>query len=184
MKILFVWEVAGLGSIMSKYLRKRGHISNVIGSKNHDQCRFLEFYCQQSCDNIDFDDKAIKEADYYDIIHVNSAYQLAWKIKHAYPEKKVVLEYHGSDARLNPRLERSRWERILDKLLISTPDLHEHVDEAEWLPIIVDTEHFKKIEHKKGTIFFKGPNYAKPKDIPFPYQTLKSDKFVPYRIIH
>jgi hypothetical protein len=183
MRVLFVWEVAGVASILAKYLRERGHICNVVMRKSYDSFGFTDFYKELSLNvsGNEFDEWVMKNAEVNDVIHVNSAYQLAYRIKKQYPDKKVILEYHGSDARLSNRSERSVYERQVDKVLVSTPDLLANVSDSIWLPLTVDFEHFAPRKHQEGAVFFKADYYNEPKDIPFTFTALDlKGKFVPY----
>jgi len=172
MKILFVWDVAGVSCVQAKYLRKRGHICNVMMRKSYDGFGFIDFYKEISldADGNEFDNWAIRNAEVNDIIHVNSDYQLAYRIKKEYPDKKVILEYHGSDVRLTPIKDREMWERPLDKILVSTPDLLDYGIEkvVEWLPITIDREHFKVSKHSRGALFIKPHDQElPPTDTPY-----------------
>jgi hypothetical protein len=164
MKILFVWDNAGVSSILAKWLRKGLHEVDVMVRKETDDFGFAPYYGDIILDlpNYEFSEYIIGIADKYDLIHVNSLPKLAGIIKSLYPSKKVVLHYHGSDARLSNKKERERYERVVDRVLVSTPDLHDLVDNAIYSPTPVDTELFKPTIHKDGVLFIQPPNTTVP----------------------
>jgi hypothetical protein len=184
MKILFVWDVAGVSCVLAKWLRKRGHKCNVLMRKSHDTFGFLDFYEEHPIDveGPEFDDVAVRTSGAYDIIHVNSDFRLAARIKAQCPLTKVVLHYHGSDARLNHKNIREPYEAKMDKILVSTVDLYDYVDGAEWLPNPVDTEHFKPTEHRPGALFVKASDSEELPLCPFSYHTIyRSSNPLPYK---
>jgi hypothetical protein len=164
-----VWDVAGVSCVLAKWLRRKDHSCSVIIRKGYDTLGFFDFYKEQVIDleGRDFDYVAVGMAAEYDIIHVNSDFRLAKRLKTAYPDKKVVLEYHGSDARGNHKHIREPYEIGLDKILVSTVDLYDYVYGAEWLPNPVDIEHFKVSEHKPGALQIKTKNQVMALDTPF-----------------
>lgn len=181
MKILFVWEVAGVASILAKYMRRKGHDCTVVGSRPYDSFGFLDSYNEISYPvaGPEFDSYVMNRVflNKYDIVHVNSAGPLAYRIKRKHPEVKVFLEYHGSDARLTPKEDRAIHESILDGVIFSTPDLKEYMNPgAQYLPLIVDTEHFPLTEHSKGALFIKPYDQEVPDIEPYTFHIIERDR--------
>lgn len=173
MKILFVWDVAGVSCVFAKYLRRRGHEVKVMSRALQDEFHFLDFYGETRLDveGGEFDMMAYKEAENHDIIHCNAVPKVANFIKQQYPNKKVLIEYHGSELRMlhqdNPHV---------DKTLVSTPDLVKFMPGAEWLPNPVDVEHFKPSDHEEGAVFFKEYYHEEPTEIPFPFDIVNREQ--------
>lgn len=172
MKILFVWDIAGVCSTFAKYIRRKGYECTVISRTTQDVFHFLHFYGEQSLyvDGKEFDDIALKMAADYDIIHC-SAWQIALLIKEKYPNKPVIMEYHGSDLRLGEIEDARMVSKKLDKILVSTPDLLEYLPDAQWIPNPVDTDHFKPSNHKQGILFLKPPYQSIP-ELPFNFKVI------------
>ena len=159
MKILQVWEWAGIASIYSKYLKALGHECLVL--KSMDKFGFLGFYEQPYwrgdviCDSLDL-------AKDYDVIHIHSRVRLSKLMRDKYPNKKIIHHYHGSEARGGGgNVEEN--ERMCDHLFVSTKDLLQYVPSAEWLPNIVDIDHFAKRTLGKGMVCISNDARAKQK---------------------
>jgi hypothetical protein len=154
-KILHVWDQAGVACVLAKYQQKLGHESKVIKRAGFDKMKIFSFYRGTEFKTM-FGSKflkiAEKEAGKYDIIHVHDLFNLVPNLKKKYPNKKIILQYHGSRLRKTPQEKRSKDECFADKILVSTPDLKEFVD-SEYIPNPIDTEHFsikKKIRNNKA----------------------------------
>lgn len=140
MKILHVWNQAGVASILAKYQRKLGHEAEVIKREGFDRYGIEEFYGTTIYRGsaIGFYRYAINRSKSFDVIHIHSLIKLVPFIR-----KPFVLHLHGSELR-NVGIK----EKILlkcvssDKVLVSTPDLLCILPKATWLPNPVDTEHF------------------------------------------
>ena len=94
MKILHIWDVAGVAYVLAKYQRKDGHHVKVYMRKIFDLFEIGKFYDepQITCGAFRFIINSIFMARHYDIIHVHS-----WKtvplIKILF-RKKIILHYH------------------------------------------------------------------------------------------
>lgn len=143
MKILHVWDQAGVACIIAKWQRRLGHEVQVIKPKRNDQYGFLEYYNETRTDfgGTEFDDFAVDQAYNYDLIHCHSVHEIATTIKTLYPNKKVFIHYHGSDLRTNPLNEYAN--KLVDGIFYATKDLAKYLPEtAFYIPTIVDTELF------------------------------------------
>jgi hypothetical protein len=89
------------------------------------------------------------KAKRYDVIHIHSLFKIIPELRKKYPDKKLILHYHGSEVRtkvgsLDPlRLEA---EDKSDIILVATPDLVNYLTNSnpKYIPNPVDTEHFFK----------------------------------------
>jgi len=142
MKILHVWNQAGVASVLAKYQRKEGRIADVIKRDGFDRYGIEKYYGTEIYHGqaFDFYRYAAKKSLEYDIVHVHSLFFLIpFLIK---KRKPYVIHFHGSELR-NIDLKRKLLLKITKpKMLISTPDLLCLLPNAEWLPTPVDTELF------------------------------------------
>src|SRR3989442_10446330 len=146
-----------------------------------DTLHYLDFYGEDrmEVEGEMFDILTHAEAEKFDIIHVNCIPYLAAKIKRSYPKKKVILEYHGSDARTTSIESRMEFEETVDAVVVCTRDLMNYVSlnkPVTHIPNPVDIEHFKPSEHKPGALFIKAQYYHLPTCIPFEYTVRETDK--------
>lgn len=140
MKILQVWEWAGIASIYSKYFRGLGHDCDVL--KSMDKFGFLGFY-EQPFWKGDVNTDALDLAEKYDVVHIHSRVTLPAQMRKRYPDKKIIHHYHGSEARGGGG-NIDLVEQACDHVFVSTADLIHYVPKAEYLPNIVDRDHFKE----------------------------------------
>ena len=151
LKILYIWDQAGVGCILAKYLRRHGNDVKILMRSGFDSFAIFSFYNESL---IDIDGKnflklSVKAAKNYDIIHIHSLFKIVPELRRKYKDKRIILHYHGSEVRgkednVDPiRLDA---EHKSDVILVSTPDLLNYVknEKAQYFPNPVDTEHFKK----------------------------------------
>lgn len=150
MKILHIWNTAGIASILSKYLVRKGIQSKVLERKQFDYLKFSEYYkdVTQSISNPVpiFRLRCIAQSASRDIIHVHSYMELIPALRKFYPKKKIIFHAHGSEMRLHYDYYNKYVIDIIDKCIISTNDLHVYDTNAVYLPNIVDTDlfHFRQ----------------------------------------
>ncbi|HDY88498.1 MAG TPA: hypothetical protein ENH82_10375 [bacterium] len=154
MRILHIWNTAGVASLMSKYLEKHGHRSEVIMRKSHDPFGMTEYYGHASTDlsGPEFIDHAVVMAKFYDVIHLHGLYRIAAQIKTLYPEKKVVLQHHGTElSQCEDDDLRLESYKSCDAIIASTMDLSSLLSkngvEHYLLDNAVDTEIFKPMDN-------------------------------------
>lgn len=146
LRILHIWDVAGVSHVLAKYQRLLGHKVDVLTRKGYDRFNFNDVYgnIEIECNNpVDFYLKARSMSNDYDIIHVHSLYLMPFLI----PFKKMVLEFHGTDIR-----GKNTFRDLILKLLFwikpflfSTPDLIRYnakIQKCCYLPNPVDIDHF------------------------------------------
>lgn len=141
MRVVIINDCAYVGLTLARELRRRGIE--------------VEYYPR----GVSLLDKTVKAAinviravSKKAIIHVNYAWQDAWLaslLKKLQLKKLDVLHCHGSDVRWR-QYEKFGWLvrfslRSAKKILVSTPDLLEHVPNAIYLPNPIDTEMFRPL---------------------------------------
>jgi len=164
MRVLHVWNVAGVSSVLSKYLRQKGVISDVITRRVFDRSGFEGIYSNfttsYDVSASRFYMTAVKKAAEYDVIHIHSLDKLTPLMKMR-RGKPVVLHYHGTDIRgYGASLQKRIYQWFANRVLVSTSDLLEDLPSATYLPNPVDTELFHP-PHKAPTpgsaMFFLKP---------------------------
>ena len=173
MRILHVWDVAGVALVISKYLKKFNIQSEVILRKNSDKYGICNVYSRDIkihfCSSLkDFYLKVLKFSKKYHIIHVHSLDKIIPILRGLYPIKKIVLHYHGSDIRGKSRCLRKRvYMWFSSTIFVSTNDLLQHVPNACYLPNPIDMEFFspnrslKNNRYGKAVYFLKYPDTEK-----------------------
>src|SRR5919197_2608652 len=101
MKILHIWDQAGVACVLAKYHRRIGHEVRILKRAGYDPFGISQFYNEPL---LDMDGKAflkyaIKEAGSCDVVHVHTLYKIIPDLRKKYRDKKLVLHYHGSEAR-------------------------------------------------------------------------------------
>jgi hypothetical protein len=102
MRILHIWDQAGVAFVLAKYQRLNGHDSKAIMVREYDKYGIGKFYNQYVIDATldDFDQKSIDEAHSADILHIHSRGDMVFKMREKYGNsKKIILQYHGTDIR-------------------------------------------------------------------------------------
>lgn len=144
MKVLHIWDHAGVSGILAKYQRRMGYDVEVVKREGFDPYGINEYYGI----NI-YKGRAqhfyyflIWEAKNWDLIHFHADFiQLLPFIR-----KPIVLHFHGSELR-NRKVKTSHLSLLqkisnIKKILVATPDLLSILPNATWLPTPIDTEHF------------------------------------------
>ena len=146
MRILHIWDQAGVSCVLAKYQRRLGHEVFVFKKHGFDPFGILPYYGDKA--------RTLKKTKYalkclfipekYDIIHIHDLWQLVPVVRALWGDKKkIILHYHGTILRRTPKMTRMVAERIADKVLVSTKDLLQYGN-FTYLPNPVDTELFYK----------------------------------------
>lgn len=164
MKILHVFDTAGVASLLAKEQRKLGHTSIVINMKKYDPYNITSFYNNHIYEGnkIGFVIHLIKhlQKNKYDIVHIHFLWKLAlpiWLLKRDAPNSKMIMHFHGTDARHNygilGNIFRSLSLSIIDHTIVATKDLLEQYPNAFYIPNPVDIDHFtyKLYDHEEST---------------------------------
>lgn len=156
MNILHIWDQAGVACILAKHHRQMGHKVRILKRAGYDPFGISQFYGEPL---LDMDGKAflkyaVKEAGDYDVIHVHTLYKVIPDLRKKYRDKKLVLHYHGSEARdRKGDPVRAEAEEKADAIVGSTADLKDFVDNIVHVPNPVDTEHFAPGDGSNGKAF-------------------------------
>jgi hypothetical protein len=131
MKVLHIWNTAGVASLMAKSLRKNGFDCTVLMRESHDRFGFANLYGDElvNMSGGSFVEKVLKDAIEYDIIHVHSSFKLVHQLRKEYPTKKIILQYHGSELRNNDLNKLRIYNRCADEIITSTIDLHLYLNQ-------------------------------------------------------
>jgi Glycosyltransferase Family 4 len=157
MKILHVWDQAGVACILAKHHRRNGHEVKIMKRVGYDPFGISKFYGEPL---LDLDGKTFlkfvtRESANYDVIHVHSLYKIIPELRKKSIDKKLVLHYHGTEARKrNNDLVKEQAEYKADVIIGSTEDLKEFVSNIHYAPNPVDTEHFKPCHSLNSTKAF------------------------------
>jgi hypothetical protein len=128
LKILHIWDQAGVACILAKHHRRMGHEVRILKRTGYDPFGISQFYNEPL---LDMDGKtflkyAMREAAGYDVVHVHTIHKVIPDLHKKYPDKKLILHYHGSEARDGQRnLMKAEAESKADVVLGSTEDLKE-----------------------------------------------------------
>ena len=123
MKILHVWDQAGVACILAKHHRRNGHEVKIMKRVGYDPFGISTFYGEPL---LDLDGKTFlkfvtRESANYDVIHVHSLYKIIPELRKKSIDKKLVLHYHGTEARKrNNDLVKEQAEYKADVIIGST----------------------------------------------------------------
>lgn len=159
MRILHLFNTAGIASVIAKYQRRLLHDNAIVyarkvfdpfgfGRAYHEYTR----YCiPDRASIIKF--KALVLSPFFDIIHVHSSDEIQCLIKKFVPlRRKVILHYHGTKIRGNWRKRRKYWSTA-NIILASTKDLLKGApSKVQYLPNPVDTELFRGMNLKRKPV--------------------------------
>jgi glycosyltransferase involved in cell wall biosynthesis len=102
MKILHIWDQAGVACTLAKYQNLTGHESKVIVLGDVDKYSIYDFY-RRYCVRIEsnnFTKMCLSEAENADLIHVHSRSDIFLEAYRKFRQsKKMILHYHGTDIR-------------------------------------------------------------------------------------
>lgn len=172
MRILHIWDQAGVACILAKYQEQLGHKVKVLRISNYDPYGIYNFYKKyvSYANESNFYQLCLKESLNADIIHIHSRIDILFLLKQRIMEAKFIMHYHGSELRglkknsvfsrplfdipkyMIKEFKNSRTlhkknkhaQYLANAVLVSTPDLMKYVikDNAEFLHNPVDTDHF------------------------------------------
>jgi len=165
MKILHIWNTAGVASLLASTQRKYGHDASVFMRSSHDPYMFTSYYGGQTLNMSggEFIREAIKEAKDYDIIHVHASYRILERLREEYPLKTIVLQHHGRELTTGDLEEVFKSYAYCDSIITSTHDLHELLNNKgiknHYIPNAVDTNLFKPDNQDKNGALFINTKY-------------------------
>jgi len=160
MKILHVLNTAGVASIIGKYMdRLFDTKSCVVTRKCQDKFGLTTYGEYWDCDTWAFLGKIIFESRHHDIIHLHDRDILLPLLKQLYPNKPLIMHYHGTKIRGQWHKRKKYW-KYADQILVVTPDLLKGAPKnAELVLNPVDK-----------TLFFSQGNNNAPRAVHFKYR--------------
>jgi glycosyltransferase involved in cell wall biosynthesis len=168
MKVLHIWNTAGVASILAKYQ------AELLGWNTWVLMRLpYDPFCMTLYGELDTDTrnsfmvralwilKSVLRSRCYDLIHVHALDKILPILRVLYPQKPIIMHYHGTDIR-GKWSERKKYWRNANLILVSTLDLlttlpREYLQYRRivYLPNPVDTRLFKSSGQKiPGTALF------------------------------
>jgi glycosyltransferase involved in cell wall biosynthesis len=159
MKVLHIGDIAGVPQVLAAQQKREGILSDVLvlqrqkSGYEYDYLYLAKGYLSHGyfptfrmlIDNIPLIMKYDVLHFHYSSLWVNGIDFLLWKMM----GKRIVMHYHGSDIR--GKGEKSYRRRFSDVTLVSTPDLLQYAERAEWIPNPIDIREFKsKRERSQG----------------------------------
>ncbi len=163
MKIMHVFNIAGVPQNISKYQRREGFIADVytrreverfgIADSEPEIVKILNMGPKR------FSLYVLYKAKNYDVIHVHSFDKIIPLLKKIFRDnKKIVLTYHGSDIRNKWDKKKRFWEKA-DLVTVATKDLLENAPKKIiYVPNPVDTDRFNSKIKKEN--MYKNENTA------------------------
>jgi len=153
MKILHIWDCAGVASILAKWQEKQGHTVKVLMRKTSDKLGISQFYGNTiDLTGKPFLDLAFKEAKNYDVIHVHNISKIIPKLKLRYPGKKIILHFHGFTSATQKRAKICAF--FADRVFLATEDLKSVFPKGHVIPTPIDTDHFKGMSESDKKLSF------------------------------
>ena len=147
MKILHVWNMAAVATVIARWQRKIGHDSSVVARNAFDAFGITAHYADVSIlintGAWRFLWRAANMSKSVDVVHLHDMrHTWLWRLLRV--KKPIILHYHGTLTRDTPASVRAKWEKHVNGILVSTLDLtsFEYSKEAIYVPNPIDTELF------------------------------------------
>lgn len=153
MKILHVWNTAGVASILAKHMDRLYDTSSKVITRNHYDRYGLTTYGEVWNTRAKiFLYRTFLLARKFDIIHIHSLNEIVPKLRMY--KKPLILHYHGSDIRGKWEDNKHIWSHA-DAIIVATRDLLDGApDNVIYLPNPIDTDLFYDRDKRiKGTAF-------------------------------
>ena len=163
MRILHIWDIAGVASTIAHYQRKLGHDVYVHLRKSGDPFGISQYYNEvkeQTPSQFYF--WLIDNAGEYDIFHVHSTpFHVIPFLKLRYPRKKLIYHLHGGEFSFKVskkyKLHRDLSILLADKVFVASKDMLKYSrfgKQFVWIPTPVDLEHWKNQNlNKSGSLY-------------------------------
>jgi glycosyltransferase involved in cell wall biosynthesis len=153
MRVLNIWDTAGIASILAKYIHKLYNVETKVITRASSNPFNIPIYGDTHTGSAKkFVLKSILLARKYDIIHVHDL-DIVIPILKLY-RKPIIIHYHGTSIR-NRWKERVKFWSKANTIIVSSKDLLEGApNDTIYLPNPVDTEFFSyKGSRVNGTAF-------------------------------
>lgn len=133
MKVLLVWDTAGVFSPIAVWLNKNGHEAKIMMSEECDpfgQTSQLDSAIMTKSTK-GFYKRLIKELLFFrpNVVHVSDSIKAFLVVRLLLPRAKIVMTYHGSVRRMKSGKYHSEVD-IAEKVTVTTPDLYKF---GEWM---------------------------------------------------
>lgn len=158
MRVLHIWDIAGVPSLMCRSLKRAGIESKVLMRASHDTLGFSKHYGSTLIDKPAnaFILDCINEARTYDIVHIHAAWSMVIKMREAYPRKKIVFQHHGNSDTQSRDYEKELKpiHEAVNDIAVATRDLHKYLNDRgvtnTLIENAVDTDLFKPMDCEKS----------------------------------
>jgi len=157
MKVLHIWDIAGVASIIAKYTdRLFGTESLVIKRRALDPYGYVTYGQLWDCGPREFGLRAVLKARGFDIVHVHYIDKIIPYLRFFYPDKPIVLHYHGDDIRGMWSQKRKYWERA-NAIVCATIGIIDEKTPAHAVlvtnPVDIEIFHLGEEKPRPGTAF-------------------------------
>lgn len=149
LRVVHVWNTAGIGGLLARNMdRLWGHDSFCVMREAHDPYKLANEKVKLfRLGTRLFIAKSLLASREADIVHIHSGFAWLRFFKELYPNKKYIIQLHGTDIR-------DKWDEIdlagFDRILVSTPDLLEGSPEGTiHLPRVIDWELIHSIQNEE-----------------------------------
>jgi glycosyltransferase involved in cell wall biosynthesis len=171
LRILHIFDQAGVAFILAKFQQLQGHESKVLTTKTSDKYGIKDFYRDQMLyakSEKEFLEDCLMYANTADIIHIHSRIDaLLFLRKKLGNSKRIILHYHGTDIRGLKKIKlphRSgisdlaiksihNYRKIRDRLLLR----HRFHEKAQNMSNAVIVATPDLLSHVKGAVFIPNP---------------------------
>jgi len=102
MRILHVWDQAGVAFVLAKYQNLQGQYSKAIMVREYDKYGIGRFYNEHVINVTleEFVQRSLEAARSADIVHVHSRSDMVIRLRNEFGNsKRIILQYHGTDIR-------------------------------------------------------------------------------------
>lgn len=167
MKILYLWNTAGVFTPVAEWLIANGHEAKIVARYDFDIYRHTED--SQAAVMVDTSDdfyrmgiKLIREWK-PDVIHISGTRTMLVLARAIAPRGLIVFTYHGTDAR-NPEKKAHVETKLADFVHVTTPDLAPY---GKWIDRPIDPMFHYRGGRKKETalMFYKSHFYKDNRDL-------------------
>ena len=163
MRILCLWDTAGVFVPIAKWLNENGHQARIVMRMDYDAYGQTANspYSRMVDSSDDFLFAAIDEIRTFkpDLIHMNQIYHTLPLVRLIAPFTPIVFQYHGGDVRerLAKKIGIHSESKLADKIIVSTEDLQEY---GEWYDRILSDRFYDRGGRIPNTALMVYVNYV------------------------
>lgn len=156
MRVLFIWDTAGVSSILAKEMRKQNIEAKVLMQNFRGTQRLIDITGYYGNDILDiskhkFAYLCLRAMRNYDVIHISALWKLLPLARLLYPNKRIYFHAHGTDVRNRDNGLRQTYKNLglmeMDAVFYATKDLCDYIPNIDkvYIPTPIDTDHFKPV---------------------------------------